>query len=59
MARDKELHQQFKERVRKYYFSLDELFEFGVKKHTSVWCTHKAAHKYLIKPKTVESYIYS
>lgn len=59
MARDGELHKRFKEKVKKYYFSLDAIFEFGVKKHTSSWCAAKAADHYDIRPKTVESYIYN
>ena len=59
MARDKELHKKYVQKVVDYYNNLDKSIEFGVKKHTSAWCIAKTAHFFDKRPKTIEHYIYS
>jgi len=41
-----------------YFRKYDDLYEFGVKKHTTLWCLAKTAHKFYLKPRSVEPYIY-
>jgi len=58
MARDPELHQRFVDKVSTYFNNLDCIREFGVKKNTTAWCIAKTADTFLLKPRTVEDYIY-
>ena len=59
MARDQEQKQRLITEIKAYYNKLDQVREFGVKKHTSVWCMAATAHKFFLKARTVERYIYS
>jgi len=58
MARDINLHQRRKKKIVDYFQRLDRSFEFGVKKHTTIWCLHATAEFHDLKAKTVEGYIY-
>lgn len=58
MARDKELQERRREKILSYYAKISEIKEFGVKKHTAIWCISKTADFFDIRPKTVENYLY-
>jgi hypothetical protein len=58
MARDTQLHQRRKQKIVAYFQKLDKMLEFGVKKHTTVWCLNQTADHFDLKPKTVEGYVY-
>jgi hypothetical protein len=59
MSRDKQLQDKKKSEVRQYFSKLDTIQEYGVKKHTTAWCIAKTAEAFFLRPKTIETYIYS
>ncbi|WP_264521187.1 hypothetical protein [Flavobacterium sp. N1994] len=58
MGRDAELHERKIREVTAYFNKLNSVLEFGVKKYTIAYCTAATADKFLMRPKTVENYIY-
>ena len=58
MARDKHLQAQKTEQIKLYYSKLEEIKEYGVKKHTTAWCIAKTAEAFFLRPKTIEAYLY-
>ena len=59
MARDFELQSQKRQEIVAYFNKLSSVMEFGVKKFTIAYCTAATAQKFFLRPKTVESYLYS
>jgi len=59
MARDPKQKERLKNEILKHFNSLQEITEFGVKKHTTMWCIAATAHKFFLTPNTVQNYIYS
>lgn len=53
-------HNKYRKRkaIVDYFQDLDEEQEFGVKKHTSLWCLAKTAHRFYLTPRSVERYVY-
>ena len=45
--------------IKKEYFKLSEIKEFGVKKYTDSWIFGKLGLKYYKSPKTIENVVFS
>jgi hypothetical protein len=58
MSRDAELQSQKKKEILDYFNKLSDEKAFGVKKYTVAYCTSATAHKFYLKPKTIECYLY-
>ena len=58
MPRDKDLQKSKTQTILQYFRDLDSMQEYGVKKHTTVWCIAKTADRFFLKPRSVERYIY-
>lgn len=58
MSRDAELQDRKIKEVTTYFNKLNSVTEYGVKKFTIAYCTAATADKFLLRPKTVENYIY-
>lgn len=59
MARDPEQKERLTTEMRAHFNKLDSIYEFGVKKHTTVWCMAATAHKFFLSIKTVQNTLYS
>jgi hypothetical protein len=58
MSRDTELQNQKKKEILEYFNKLSSEMALGVKKYTVAYCTAATAHKFYLKPKTIECYLY-
>ncbi|MEH6406657.1 MAG: hypothetical protein V7767_05190 [Leeuwenhoekiella sp.] len=58
MPRDIDLQQRKRQTILQYFQELDTAKEYGVKKHTTVWCIAKTADRFFLAPRSIERYIY-